>query len=195
MAKYHINPKTGSPNQCKATKGGCPFGGADNHFPSREAAAAEIERRLSSLSMPAAVSKKSTTSDKGAAKREIAALRGKIEAAQRTYTEKRKTLEAQETVRENLQDARAALVKAGADDSSEDVAAIDSMLTRSSTVIGELTAEVAQAKTEADALSKELNDLRQELAPKPTKTTQTARSTASSGGVAGCGSSRPSMSC
>lgn len=38
MAKYHINPATGNPNLCRATKGWCPFGGHGEHFPSKEAA-------------------------------------------------------------------------------------------------------------------------------------------------------------
>ena len=44
MAKYHINSK-GNPAVCRATKGKCPFGGADQHFESRKEAFAEAERR------------------------------------------------------------------------------------------------------------------------------------------------------
>ena len=44
MAKYHINSK-GNPALCRATKGKCPFGGADQHFGSRQEAFAEAERR------------------------------------------------------------------------------------------------------------------------------------------------------
>ena len=44
MAKYHINSK-GNPAPCRAIKGKCPFGGADQHFGSRQEAFAEAERR------------------------------------------------------------------------------------------------------------------------------------------------------
>ena len=44
MAKYHINSK-GNPAVCRATKGQCPFGGADKHFESRKEAFWEAERR------------------------------------------------------------------------------------------------------------------------------------------------------
>ena len=44
MAKYHINSK-GNPAVCRATKGKCPFGGADQHFESRKDVIAEAERR------------------------------------------------------------------------------------------------------------------------------------------------------
>ncbi len=37
MAKFHINPKTGEPGQCRAEKQ-CPFGGDEAHFTSKEAA-------------------------------------------------------------------------------------------------------------------------------------------------------------
>lgn len=42
MAKYHINPKTGNPGLCKA-KDNCPFGGADEHYSSKDVARAAYE--------------------------------------------------------------------------------------------------------------------------------------------------------
>jgi hypothetical protein len=47
MAKFHINPKTGDPGACSATNGKCPFGGAEDHFTSVEAARAASEQQLS----------------------------------------------------------------------------------------------------------------------------------------------------
>lgn len=43
MAKYHINPQTGDPGVCKAIAGGCPFGGEEEHYTSKEAARAAYE--------------------------------------------------------------------------------------------------------------------------------------------------------
>lgn len=45
MAKYHINTKTGEPGKCSATQGNCPFGGADEHFTSAEAAREAYEEK------------------------------------------------------------------------------------------------------------------------------------------------------
>lgn len=41
--KYHINSK-GTPSICRATKGKCPFGGADQHFESQQEAYAHAEK-------------------------------------------------------------------------------------------------------------------------------------------------------
>jgi len=41
---YHINSK-GDPGLCKATRGGCPFGSADEHFTTPEAARAAFEKQ------------------------------------------------------------------------------------------------------------------------------------------------------
>lgn len=41
---YHINPETGRPNKCYATKKACPFGGAASHFPTKEAARKGYEK-------------------------------------------------------------------------------------------------------------------------------------------------------
>jgi len=35
---FHINPSTGEAGKCSATKGGCPFGSAEDHYSSPEAA-------------------------------------------------------------------------------------------------------------------------------------------------------------
>lgn len=42
--KFHINAK-GVPAPCRATKGNCPFGGAESHFDTVEAAQVEADRR------------------------------------------------------------------------------------------------------------------------------------------------------
>lgn len=46
MAKFHIN-SNGEPGKCSATQGKCPFGGAEDHFTSIEAAREQAERQLS----------------------------------------------------------------------------------------------------------------------------------------------------
>ena len=43
MAKFHINAETGNVGSCKAEKGKCPFGGDENHFPSKEEARSAFE--------------------------------------------------------------------------------------------------------------------------------------------------------
>lgn len=43
MARFHINPKTGEPGKCSASKVNCPFGNEKNHYPSREAARKAFE--------------------------------------------------------------------------------------------------------------------------------------------------------
>lgn len=53
--KFHVNPATGNPNKCTATKS-CPFGGDDKHYFSKEAAHAAFEKdqgpQVKSLSKP-----------------------------------------------------------------------------------------------------------------------------------------------
>ncbi len=38
MAIYHVNPETGNVGVCSAEKGNCPFGNAEDHYTSEEAA-------------------------------------------------------------------------------------------------------------------------------------------------------------
>lgn len=45
MAKYHVN-SAGEAGTCRATKGGCPFGGEDEHYSSPEAARAAFEESM-----------------------------------------------------------------------------------------------------------------------------------------------------
>lgn len=45
MARYHINPETGNPGFCRAKKN-CPFGGDNDHFPTREEARKAAEAEL-----------------------------------------------------------------------------------------------------------------------------------------------------
>lgn len=49
MSKYHVNPTTGKPGKCRAQAGKCPFGGADKHFDSPEAATQDYEKKNESL--------------------------------------------------------------------------------------------------------------------------------------------------
>jgi len=44
--KFHINPRTGNPSACKANKGNCPFGGADEHFSDKNLAQKYFENVL-----------------------------------------------------------------------------------------------------------------------------------------------------
>jgi hypothetical protein len=48
---YHINDK-GASGACSATKGGCPFGGAEEHYTSPAAAQAAYEERMSAATLP-----------------------------------------------------------------------------------------------------------------------------------------------
>jgi len=43
MPGYHVNPKTGNPGACTAVRGGCPFGGDDDHYTSLTAARTAYE--------------------------------------------------------------------------------------------------------------------------------------------------------
>lgn len=47
MTMYHINPKTGNPNICKAEKGGCPFANDEEHFPTKRSALEAYEKSRS----------------------------------------------------------------------------------------------------------------------------------------------------
>lgn len=49
MAKFHINPETGNPGQCSASKHQCPFGDANDHYDSPEAARAAYETMMASV--------------------------------------------------------------------------------------------------------------------------------------------------
>lgn len=50
---YHINPSTGETGQCRASVRNCPFGGADEHFTSEEAARMHYESTMSAGSLAA----------------------------------------------------------------------------------------------------------------------------------------------
>jgi hypothetical protein len=58
--KFHVNPATGNPNKCTATKS-CPFGGDEKHYFSKEAAHAAFEKdqgaQVHSLTKPSKVLK------------------------------------------------------------------------------------------------------------------------------------------
>lgn len=53
MAKYHISPSTGKPNICRAHSKPCPIGGADDHYPTKEAAQKGFEKAMSEQTMTA----------------------------------------------------------------------------------------------------------------------------------------------
>lgn len=52
MSKYHVNPETGNPGKCTAPAGKCPFASDNEHYTSREAAAAHYEERVANDSDP-----------------------------------------------------------------------------------------------------------------------------------------------
>lgn len=52
MAKFHINPVTGSAGQCSAQKAGCPFGGEGEHFDSVDQAMANYETVMAGMTLP-----------------------------------------------------------------------------------------------------------------------------------------------
>lgn len=51
MAKFHINSKTGEPGLCRAVGEGCPFGGTDEHYTSKEAAQKAYENLMEKESL------------------------------------------------------------------------------------------------------------------------------------------------
>ena len=72
MAKYHINPKTGNAGICRAQAGGCPFGGDDEHYSTREEALTAYGARAQEL--PQSL-KRGETSSAPEARRELVPLR------------------------------------------------------------------------------------------------------------------------
>lgn len=46
MAIYHVNPNTGNPNICRAEKGGCPFGGTNEHYDTKAEAREAYEKQM-----------------------------------------------------------------------------------------------------------------------------------------------------
>jgi hypothetical protein len=46
MAKYHINPSSGDPSQCRARAGNCPFGSDDEHYGSSTEARVAYEEQM-----------------------------------------------------------------------------------------------------------------------------------------------------
>lgn len=51
MARFHINPVTGEPGQCRAQQA-CPFGGANEHFDSKEEAMQNYEVVMAGMTVP-----------------------------------------------------------------------------------------------------------------------------------------------
>jgi hypothetical protein len=73
--KFHINPKTGEPGKCSAENGNCPFGSADEHYTSAEAARTAFEKsnETFSLSLKEMNAQAKTTDDPVIIKKLIAA--------------------------------------------------------------------------------------------------------------------------
>lgn len=59
MTRYHINPETGRPNVCQATKQ-CRFGGKATHYPSKEEAQRDYERSMASVTLTPGLRKATT---------------------------------------------------------------------------------------------------------------------------------------
>ena len=59
MAKYHISPKTGRANACKARAKPCPLGSENDHYPTKEAAQQAYEKKMQAKTMAPTVSRKS----------------------------------------------------------------------------------------------------------------------------------------
>lgn len=73
MNRYHVNPETGNPNICRAVKGGCPFGGEEAHFDSKNDARKAFERFNSANGAPKLKKRVSNIDPRhGYLKREIA---------------------------------------------------------------------------------------------------------------------------
>lgn len=62
MARYHINPETGRPNQCTA-KVQCRFGSETQHFDSKEAARAGYEKQMKDQTVSESLKKSTPSSD------------------------------------------------------------------------------------------------------------------------------------
>lgn len=69
MAKFHVNPKTGRTSACGAATR-CPFGGAEEHFPSREEAQAAYEKTQRAQEVPPA-RKKASPQNEGIRQRDL----------------------------------------------------------------------------------------------------------------------------
>lgn len=57
MARYHVNSKTGNPNQCRAKEGNCPFGSPAEHYGTKEAAREAYEAQQMRELLPESASK------------------------------------------------------------------------------------------------------------------------------------------
>ncbi len=66
MTKFHINPSTGRPDVCNASKRACPIGETEDHFGSRNEAIAAYEMRMSDSTIPSSVARDSEISSKTA---------------------------------------------------------------------------------------------------------------------------------
>lgn len=57
MTRYHVNPSTGETGACRATNGGCPFGGDDAHHPDPGAARESYESSMKNSTLPESLSR------------------------------------------------------------------------------------------------------------------------------------------
>lgn len=60
MSKFHVNDQ-GEPGRCSAQKGGCPFGGDAQHYPTKEVAQQAYELSMAASIVPAAAKKKASS--------------------------------------------------------------------------------------------------------------------------------------
>lgn len=63
MAKYHINRDTGEAGLCRATQGGCPFGGEEAHHDDVATARAAYEKSMSENTVPTSVTREPRDAD------------------------------------------------------------------------------------------------------------------------------------
>lgn len=76
MAKFHVNPNTGDASPCRAEKGQCPFGSADEHYNTKEEAYAAFEASQETFSV---VLKKNGSAP--ANERQVSSFDAKVESA------------------------------------------------------------------------------------------------------------------
>lgn len=65
MSKFHLNDK-GEAGQCRATQGGCPFGGEAQHYSSTEKARTAYEASMAAEQIPTTVKKTATARSENA---------------------------------------------------------------------------------------------------------------------------------
>lgn len=96
--KYHISPKTGNPNQCKASTGACPFGNPEdpsvNHYDSKEEAREAFEKQMESGEVPEYIAKELSAEERQALAEKVAKRKAGREERRKREERERKTVEA-----------------------------------------------------------------------------------------------------